>query len=355
MNLDRADKTRVLLGMSGGTDSSMAAWLLQQQGYRVTGLTFRFYEREGDTAYLDDAAELCVRLGIEHRICDVRQEFDRKIIRYFTDEYMNGRTPVPCVVCNNTFKWPLMRKIADEMGIFYLASGHYARTVRVEDKIYIKSGADSDKDQSFFLWGIPPEILPRVLFPLGTYTKIKIREMAARQGFRKIAEKKDSMGVCFCPGDYRTFLKERIGADRIERGFYRDMNGTVLGKHEGYPFYTVGQRRGLGIRYQYPVFVRQIIPQTNTVIIARSEDMYKTSFSLISCVFIKPADFIGKKVICRIRYRKQRTRCSVKILPDAKALVRFDEPVHSVAPGQTAVFYDGDRVLGGGIIDLVYD
>ncbi len=345
----------MLLGMSGGTDSSMAAWLLQQQGYEVTGVTFRFFEKDGDTGYLEDASRLCARLGIEHLVYDAREEFRQNVVSYFISEYMCGRTPVPCVVCNNVLKWPLMCKIADEKGIFFVASGHYARTETIKGKVYVKSGTDVDKDQSFFLWGISPEILFRVIFPLGGYTKIQIREMARSLGFCKIAEKKDSMGVCFCPDDYRRFLKEKVDPDLIKTGFYRDMKGVILGKHEGFPFYTVGQRRGLGIRYQYPVFVREIIPQTNTVIIARSDDMYKKSLSLVSGVFVEMSDFIAKKVICRIRYRKQQTLCSVEVFSENRAIVRFDEPVHSVAPGQTAVFYDGDRVLGGGIIDVAYD
>ncbi len=348
-------KGRVLLGMSGGTDSSMAACLLQQQGYEVVGVTFRFFEKEGDTAYLEEAGGLCTRLGIEHLVYDARDVFRQKIIRYFISEYMNGRTPVPCMVCNNLLKWPLMSKIADEKGIFFIASGHYARMVTVEGRHYVRSGADADKDQSFFLWGIPPRLLPRILFPLGDYTKTAVRQMARDRGLGKIAEKKESMGVCFCPGDYRRFLRENVEPEAIRPGFYRDVSGAVLGKHEGFPFYTVGQRRGLGIRYQYPVFVRDIIPSTNTVVIARSDQMYKKSLTLISCVFVKTTDFIGEKVVCRIRYRKQRTDCSVEILPGNRAIVYFDSPVHSVAPGQSAVFYDGDRVLGGGIIDQAYD
>ncbi len=349
------EKKRVLLGMSGGTDSSMAAWILQQQGYEVVGVTFRFFERDGNTGYIEDAACLCAQLGIEHLVYDAREEFQQKVVRYFISEYMCGRTPVPCVVCNNVLKWPLMRKIADEKGIFFIASGHYARTETVGEKVYVRSGVDADKDQSFFLWGVSPEVLSRVVFPLGDYIKTHIREMARNLGYCKIAEKKDSMGVCFCPGDYRRFLREKVEPDLIKTGFYRDIKGKILGKHKGFPFYTVGQRRGLGIRYQYPVFVREIIPSTNTVIIARSEDMYKKSLSLVSGVFIEMSDFIGKKVICRIRYRKQQVLCSVEMLSDNRAIVRFDEPVHSVAPGQTAVFYDEDRVLGGGIIDMAYD
>ena len=212
-------KERVLLGMSGGTDSSMAACLLQQQGYEVVGITFRFFEKDGDTAYLEEAAGLCARLGVEHLVYDAREEFRQKIIRYFISEYMNGRTPIPCMVCNNLLKWPLMGKIADEKGIFFIASGHYARRVTVDGRPYVRSGADADKDQSFFLWGIPPRLLPRILFPLGNYTKTAIRQMARDRGLDRIAEKKESMGVCFCPGDYRRFLRENTEPGANHTGF----------------------------------------------------------------------------------------------------------------------------------------
>ena len=192
---------RVLLGMSGGTDSSVAALLLLDAGYEVTGITFRFYEKDGNTEYLDDAADLCKRLGIPHIIYDVREEFNERIIRYFIDEYLKGRTPVPCTLCNNYLKWPLLQEVADREGIYHLATGHYVQKRLIDGYWHITMGADPDKDQSFFLWGLPQDILERMLLPMGNITKSFVREYAAQRGFHKAANKKDSLSICFSPMD----------------------------------------------------------------------------------------------------------------------------------------------------------
>ena len=201
------ENKRVLLGMSGGTDSSVAAMRLLEAGYEVIGVTFRFYELNGSTEYLEDARSLAEHLGIRHITYDAREVFNKQIIEYFVQEYMAGRTPVPCTLCNNYLKWPLLAELADEMGIFYIATGHYVRKVKLEDTYYITSAADSDKDQTFFLWGLKQDILRRMLLPMGDITKVEARALAAERGFRKVATKKDSLGVCFCPMDYRSFLK----------------------------------------------------------------------------------------------------------------------------------------------------
>lgn len=345
------NRKKVLLGMSGGTDSSVAAILLQEQGYDVTGITFRFYEIEGNTAYLSESAELADRLGIPHYIYDVRKEFEKNIVTYFINEYMSGRTPVPCIICNNTFKWPLMARIADERGIRHIATGHYVRLMETGGRSYLQSGVDPDKDQSFFLWGLPEILIKRMILPLGTLTKTEVREIARQRGFFQIAARKDSLGVCFCPGDYRSFLKKRLGESVFSEGFYEDESGKIIGKHEGYPFYTVGQRRGLGLNLQYPAFVKEISVSNNRVVIAPLSGMYKTRMILKTVNVINPFDFDGRYAItCRIRYRKQNTPCRVFFISDNRAEVCFEEPVHSVAPGQAAAFYCGDRLLGGGII-----
>ena len=201
------ENKRVLLGMSGGTDSSVAAMRLLETGYEVIGVTFRFYELNGSTEYLEDARSLAEHLGICHITYDAREVFNKQIIEYFVQEYMAGRTPVPCTLCNNYLKWPLLAELADEMGIFYIATGHYVRKVKLEDTYYITSATDSDKDQTFFLWGLKQDILRRMLLPMGDITKVEARALAAERGFRKVATKKDSLGVCFCPMDYRSFLK----------------------------------------------------------------------------------------------------------------------------------------------------
>lgn len=345
------NKGKVVLGMSGGTDSSMSAILLQEQGYEVTGVTFRFCE--GGEENIADAVALARRLGIDHRIVDAREAFEAQILRYFTDEYLAGRTPVPCVLCNNRLKWPLLAAVADEIGARYIATGHYIRTQRdpMSGRIHIREGADPDKDQSFFMWGLPVALLDRMLLPLGDLTKTEVRRMAAERGFERVATKRDSMGVCFCPGDYRDFLRSRPEAAAIRPGDFVDTAGNRLGRHEGFPYYTVGQRRGLGVNFNRPMFVKAIDAAANRVVLAPLADTYGQTMLLKDVVVNYPDEVEGREVICRIRYRKQHTPAHVTLLPDARARVTFLEPVNAIAPGQSAVFYEADTVVGGGIIE----
>ena len=342
---------KVLLGMSGGTDSSMAALILQEAGYEVTGVTFRFYEKDGNTEYLDDASALCHRLGISHVVYDARDLFREKIIRYFVDEYMAAHTPVPCTLCNNYLKWPLLRQLADSMGIFYIATGHYVRKVQHDGRHYIRKGVDADKDQSFFLWGLPQDIMQRMLLPLGDWTKTQVRQLAEERGFLKTARKKDSIGVCFCPMDYRTFLRQEVEEGLITPGKFYDEQGNYIARHEGYPFYTIGQRRGLGIDLNRPIFVKEILPESNKVILGNLKSLEKTEMRLKDWNIISPETLLGRDdVIVKIRYRKQANRCVVSLLPDHTLHVRLLEPLSAIASGQAAAFYRDDRVLGGGII-----
>ena len=343
---------KVLLGMSGGTDSSVAAMLLQDAGYEVTGITIRFYEKDFQTEYLEDARHLCEQLGIRHLTYDAREVFEEQIIHYFIQEYMNGRTPVPCTLCNNQLKWPLLKEIADREGIYHLATGHYVRKQTVNGRWFIRSGADPDKDQSFFLWGLPQDLLERALFPMGELTKVRVREIAAERGQLKAARKRDSLGVCFCPMDYRTFLKSHVPEGQISPGEFLDEEGRKLGQHEGYPFYTIGQRRGLGIWLNKTLFVKETLPEQNRVIVCdnlralEKQEMLLTDWNLID-----PETALNHPdVIVKIRYRKQANRCTVTCTGDGCLHVNLHEPLASVAPGQAAVFYRDDLVLGGGII-----
>ena len=342
---------RVLLGMSGGTDSSVAALLLQDAGYEVTGVTFRFYEKDGNTEYLDDARDLCARLGIPHLISDQREAFRTTIIDYFIREYMAGHTPVPCTLCNNYLKWPLLRQLADERGIYHLATGHYVRKRMIEGYWHITTGADADKDQSFFLWGLPQDIMERMLLPMGDLTKIRVRELAEERGFLKAATKKDSIGVCFCPMDYRTFLRNNVSVEAIQKGKFFDEKGNFIAWHEGYPFYTIGQRRGLGIDLNRAVFVKEIIPSENKVVLGDLKSLEKVEMRLKDWNIINPSLLLGHDdVIVKIRYRKQANRCTVTLLPDNTLHVQLHEPLTAIAAGQAAAFYRDDVVLGGGII-----
>ena len=372
------ENKRVLLGMSGGTDSSVAAMRLLEAGYEVIGVTFRFYELNGSTEYLEDARNLAERLGIRHITYDAREIFARQIIEYFVQEYLAGRTPVPCTLCNNYLKWPLLAKIADEMGVFYIATGHYAQNIQLNETFYITYAADSDKDQTFFLWGLKQDILNRMLLPMGDITKAEARAWAAEHGFRKVATKKDSIGVCFCPMDYRTFLKDwlvrngqmsvsnseasinnsqtsgsdkQTSSDRIRRGRFIDEKGDFIAWHEGYPFYTIGQRRGLGIHLNRPVFVKEIDPEKNEVMLASLSSLEKTEMWLKDWNLVNQERTLGRSdIIVKIRYRKQENHGTVTVTSDHLLHVQLHEPLTAIAPGQAAAFYGDGLLLGGGII-----
>lgn len=372
------ENKRVLLGMSGGTDSSVAAMRLLEAGYEVTGVTFRFYELNDSTEYLEDARELAGRLGIQHITYDAREVFHSQIVEYFVREYLAGHTPVPCTLCNNYLKWPLLAKIADEMGIFYIATGHYVRKVKQGDTYYITYAADSDKDQSFFLWGLKQDILRRMLLPMGDITKVEARAWAAEKGFRKVATKKDSLGVCFCPMDYRSFLKEwlvrdgqqsvrdgqqlvrngqqlvRVGqswSDVVRKGRFVDEKGHFVAWHDGYPFYTIGQRRGLGIHLNRPVFVKEIHPDTNVVVLGSLQSLEKTEMLLKDWNIVDEERLLGHDdIIVKIRYRKQENHCTVTVTPDNLLHIQLHEPLTAIASGQAAAFYKDGLLLGGGII-----
>jgi tRNA-specific 2-thiouridylase len=345
-------KQRILLGMSGGTDSSVAAILLMEQGYEVVGITFRFWE-EGENKHLEDAQRLAKQLGIEHVTFDALDIFKQKVVGYFVDEYLSGRTPFPCAKCNNELKWKLILQEADRLGCEKVAMGHYTRIVEKDGRFFISEGFDPDKDQSFFLWGLTQKQLARIIFPLGEFRKTDVRKMAADRGFKYVSEKKDSLGACFCSGDYRPFLKRQlINPNKlIYPGNFIDESGQILGTHEGFPLYTVGQRRGL-IHLNRKVFVKEILPATNEVVLAPLANMYKTKF------FVRDYNLVDKDLfssefdtICRIRYRKQNTLSRIVIIDDNHLKVELAEPLESIAPGQTAVFYRDGKVLGGGFIE----
>ena len=365
------ENKRVLLGMSGGTDSSVAAMRLLEAGYEVTGVTFRFYELNDSTEYLEDARHLAERLGIRHITYDAREIFREQIIEYFVQEYMVGHTPVPCTLCNNYLKWPLLSKIADEMGIFYIATGHYVRKVKVDDTYYITYAADSDKDQTFFLWGLKQDILRRMMLPMGDITKVEARAFAAERGFQKVAVKRDSLGVCFCPMDYRSFLKKWLVSNcqsqvsvgqpqvsagqtwsaEVRRGRFVDEKGDFIAWHEGYPFYTVGQRRGLGIHLNRAVFVKEIRPEKNEVVLASLQALEKTEMLLKDWNIVNRERLLGHAdIIVKIRYRKQENHCTVTVTPDNFLHVQLHEPLTAIASGQAAAFYKDGLLLGGGII-----
>ena len=343
---------RVLLGMSGGVDSSMAALLLQQQGFEVFGITFIFSGSDDEGHhFVSDAKELAVRLHIEHRVVDLRNEFKEQIIGYFIDEYKNGRTPFPCAYCNPNLKFKYLEKYADELNCSFISTGHYVRTGYHEGEKYLFQGKDPDKDQTFFLWGLHRRIVDRLVFPLGEFHKSQIRLLAKENGHNALSVKKDSLGICFIAGnDYRQFFKENNISSKP--GNFVDHNGRILGRHTGIVNYTIGQRRGLGLNLNFPVFVAEIRLDANEIVLAKFDDLYCTKIRIKNHYFID-SEVISKGCVLtvKVRYRLQETLCNLRILNDTWAEVELLKSEAMISPGQTAVFYDGDRLVGGGFIE----
>lgn len=350
--------------MSGGIDSTVTALMLHNQGYEVVGITMKTWDyasaggskKETGCCNLDsfnDARMAAVEHGFPHYILDIREEFGGYVINNFVDEYMAGRTPNPCVLCNTHIKWAALLKRADALGCDYIATGHYVN-VREENSRYVLSKAkDLTKDQSYVLWGLGQECLSRSLYPLGGYLKTEIRQLAADMGYTELAKKAESYEICFVPdNDYRGFLKRQIPTleEEVEGGNFVLTDGSIVGKHRGYPFYTIGQRKGLDIALGKPVFVTKIIPETNTVVLGETGELMQSHMTVAGLNMVK-YDQIPEQMeaITKIRYRDPGTLST--LYPSAAGVdVHFSQPVNSIAPGQSAVFYEGDDVVAGGII-----
>lgn len=352
------NKKRVLLGMSGGIDSSVTALLLLEQGYEVIGATLRLWSMADDLnsmqepTYVHEARELATKMGFEHLVIDARSEFYSKVITYFRDEYLQGKTPNPCAKCNVVLKWEILNRLASERQCDFIATGHYVNKLEENNRIYITKGIDPEKEQSFFLWGLSKDILKKALFPLGKLTKHEVRKIAIDKGFKVLDEKKESTGVCFIPqGNYHgllTDLMQKEGKTAM-KGDFLDLDGNIVGTHNGYPFYTVGQRRGLGLSPSEPWYVAEINPLLNQITLGKQADLYKNQMIVENYHLLYPDDF-EQDVITRIRYRKQSALSKVSIIDENRLLVTFNEPEWSIAPGQTAAFYSADKLLGGGYI-----
>lgn len=357
---------RVLMAMSGGIDSSVAAMLLKEQGFELVGVTFRTFDsisesclaREKGCCSVDaifEAKHLAEQLGFEHHILDVRDLFRRTVIQDFIDQYMQCRTPNPCVLCNPVIKWGRVLEMADELGCDYIATGHYARIAHEGDRYYLQKGVDIQKDQTYFLWKLTSEMLKRTLFPLGGLTKQEVRQIAADHGFVKLSQKKESEEICFVTDDdYRHFLQDEVPdlQERMPVGEFVTTDGKVVGRHQGLYNYTIGQRKGLGIALGEPAYVVALQPDTNRVVLGRREDLQHTRCVVSDLNLTKSPDFEdGMQVTCRSRYRSAGTPARLCHLDAGRLEVVFEEPVFAVTPGQSAVFYDGEDLLGGGIIE----
>ena len=360
MNQEAREK-RVLVGMSGGIDSSATCIMLQEQGYEVVGMTMRTWDvasqfstsEQKEPDFILEAKALAQKLGIEHHVADVREEFKQVIVKYFIDEYMQGRTPNPCVMCNPIFKERLLCEWADRTGCAWISTGHYCRLEKRADKLYILTGHDNTKDQSYFLWRLPQEVLQRFLFPLGGYTKQEVRNYLKEKGFETKAKEGESMEICFIEGDYRDFLRQQCPDidTKIGPGYFVDNKGLKIGQHKGFPYYTIGQRKGLGIALGHPAHVLRINAEKNTVMLGTADDL-KTEYMLVENAMITDMQELLKhpNLTVRIRYRSKPIPCQVLPLDNGQILVHFLGEASAIAPGQSAVFYDGERMLGGAFI-----
>ena len=349
-------KGKVVVGMSGGVDSSVAAWLLKKQGYDVIGVTMQIWQDEENIVQeenggccglsaVDDARRVAAAIGIPYYVMNFKDEFQKSVIEYFTKEYLAGRTPNPCIACNRYVKWEVLLQRSLSIGADYIATGHYARIEHLPNGRYaIRRSATMEKDQTYALYNLTQEQLARTLMPVGEYSKDRIREMADEIGLL-VAHKPDSQDICFVPdGDYASFIENTT--DKV-----LPTGNLVLGKHKGIIHYTVGQRKGLGLALGYPAFVLEIRPETNEVVIGTYEESLTYTVRANELNFMSVEQITEPvRIFAKIRYNHKGAWCTVERTGEDEIVCTFDEPIRAATPGQAVVLYDGEYVLGGGTI-----
>lgn len=356
-------KKKVVVGMSGGVDSSVAAWLLKEQGYEVIGVTMQVWQDEEELVLeenggccglsaVEDARRVAQMLDIPYYVMNFKSEFKKNVMDYFVDEYLHGRTPNPCIACNRYVKWESLLRRSLEIGADYIATGHYARITQLENGRYaLQKSATSAKDQTYALYNLTQEQLAHTLMPVGDYTKEEIRAMAQQIGLRT-ANKPDSQEICFIPDhDYAGFIEREAKGKVPPAGNFVTKDGTVLGRHKGITHYTIGQRKGLGIALGFPAFVTEIRPETNEVVLGRNEEVFGDTVYADRLNFMSIPDLQEEMdVVAKIRYNDKGTPCKICRMDEQRVVCHFHTPVRAVTPGQAVVFYDGDTVVGGGTI-----
>lgn len=354
---------KVVVGMSGGVDSSVAACLLKEQGYDVIGVTMQIWQEEDPEqveenggccglSAVDDARRVAWQLEIPYYVMNFRKEFKESVMDYFVDEYLHGHTPNPCIACNRYVKWEALLERSMEIGADYIATGHYARVMQLPNGRYtIQNSVTAAKDQTYALYNLTQEQLSRTLMPVGAYTKDEIRQIAEDHGL-DVAKKKDSMEICFIPdNDYAGFIERTV--DNVPGpGNFVDKDGNVLGRHKGITHYTVGQRKGLNLAMGRPVFVTEIRPETGEVVIGGNDDVFSDYLVCDHVNWMAVDGLHGeeKTVMAKIRYSHKGAPCVIRELEDGRVECRFETPQRAITPGQAVVFYENDYVFGGGTI-----
>ncbi len=352
---------RILVAMSGGVDSSLVAIMLHNTGYEVVGITMKTWDYNNtcgkkkigccDINSINDARLLASKYGFIHYVVNIESEFKEYIISNFISEYLGGKTPNPCVLCNTNIKWGLLLNKANNLDCEYIATGHYANIRKENNRYILSKGLDSYKDQSYFLWGMTQDNLKRTKFPLGQYEKHIIKNMVRNMGHYNIANKKESYELCFIPnGNYKDFLKKKC-TKQIKSGNFIDINGKIIGKHEGYPFYTIGQRKHLGLHLQSVMYVIKILPDTNEIILGSKNDLKQRECNIIKFNIIKYHNIVNPiKAITKIRYGDIGSESTINLVSNDIINIKFNNDIYALTPGQSAVMYENDDVIGGGFI-----